>query len=424
MKGLALLPHQEREVAILRDHPRALLLSATGTGKTVTLLTRAREALAQGGRVLWLTNSSLQAQLVAEAGKWLPPSLQPCQLLEAAWHEPFTYATHELAMKRVDHLQDRGPYSLLVVDEAAKVGGGGVDRTAKKYRAIRALSHAADSAILATAEPLASVHALDLWAIADVAGIPGLPDRETMNKWVQWQELRQSHRTKRVAVGISGPGFAALLAAIRPFQVRTRLADVATLPDVETSHYPVRLSAEAASEYAAASQQPGLSGHHGRQAASRDALALVPEAIRILMDVFADRESAVMFSDMFDLIEPLGEAMTAAGITYVRLDGQVKARGRASALAKHRAGEARVLLMTSAGEAGVNAQHASLLVSVVQSYSPARESQRVGRIRRLGSPHSSLVHAIVRPDVGHEQRRQQILTEKERLIEAMWQGLK
>lgn len=38
----------------------------------------------------------------------------------------------------------------------------------------------------------------------------------------------------------------------------------------------------------------------------------------------------------------------------------------------------------------------------LQSYSPARELQRVGRIRRIGTSHSELVHAIVRPDVGHE----------------------
>lgn len=416
-----LLPHQRREVTFLQEHPRALLLSGTGTGKTVTLLTRAGQVLSEGGRVLYVTTKSAEGQVHAEATKWMPEDQQPVRL-SSGDEGAFVTCTHGLAQRRLSALKGRGPFDLLIVDEASVIGGGGANPQHKTYMALRALSHAASSAVVATAEPLGSAHALDLWAVADVAGISGLPDRAAMNGHVQWQEYQQGRFTNRVPVAISNEGFRLLLSIIRPHQIRTVMGDVARLPDVAVVHHPVALSGAAEGLYRAASGQSGLDGHVARQAASRDAESLIPEVLRLLAEDYSEHESVIVFSDMFDIINPLGSALRKTGITFVQIDGSTTAKDREQALATHRTGAARVLLMTEAGEAGLNAQHASLLISVVQSYSPARESQRVGRIRRIGTRHSALVHAIVRPDVGHEVRRERILQGKEQLIDAMWKA--
>jgi superfamily II DNA or RNA helicase len=420
---MLLLPHQEREVNFLRTHPRALLLSEMGTGKTITLLTRAGEVLAAGGKVLYVTTKTVEEQVHQESARWLPEDQQPVMLASGPDEARFITCTHNLAHRRLSHLTDSGPFDLVIVDEAKAVGGGGTNPQHKTYTALREISHAAGSAVLATAEPLGSVHALDLWAIADVAGVPDLPSRYEMNGYVHWQEFQQGRYTKKVPVSVSEDGFLLLLNILKPNQIRTTMENVADLPDVTVEHHPVALTEDASRLYVAASNLNGLNGHQARQAASRDAMALVPEVLLLLANDYAHHKSVIVFSDMFDLIDPLAAAMEHAGVSFVQIDGSTSTTERGRLLEQHRKGEARVLLMTSAGEAGFNGQHASLLISAVQSYSPARESQRVGRIRRIGTRHSELVHAIVRPEVGHEVRREQILAGKEHRVAQMWQVL-
>jgi len=143
----------------------------------------------------------------------------------------------------------------------------------------------------------------------------------------------------------------------------------------------------------------------------------------LLQNRYAKHSSVLIFSEMFDLLNPIAREMEARGITFLQIDGSVPESKRGNIIYRHQQDEARVLLLTSAAEAGINAQRSTLLISVVQSYSPSRERQREGRIRRIGSVGPELVHAIVRPEVGHEKRRSQILEEKEDLIQVMWELL-
>lgn len=417
-----LMDHQQQELEFLRSHRRALLLSEAGTGKTPTLLSLASEVMDANGTVLWLTSKSLVNQLKGEAKVWLPEGQQPVSV-DAKKPSRFLVTTHDTARNRPD-LSTRGRFDLVIVDEASKVGGGGVNPRMPTYLMIRDICHAAGSSVLATAEPLNSTHALDLWALADVAGLPGLPTRADMNQMVKWAEFDRYGYVKRQPDRISAKGFRLLTRSIQPYQHRTRLDSVADLPEVDRFLYPVPLTGKAAVTYQIALAESGLIGHHARTAASRDPRVLVPKVIDLLQSDYSRHSSVVIFSDWFDVIDPLVNALDSAGITYDQVNGTKSARQRNEAVAGHRSGRVRVLVMTAAGEFGLNLQHSNLLITVVETYSPAREVQRVARIRRVGSQYDRLTHAVVFPDVSLERRKTKRRGSKEALIEQMWEAFK
>ncbi|WP_425460868.1 C-terminal helicase domain-containing protein [Lapillicoccus jejuensis] len=67
-----------------------------------------------------------------------------------------------------------------------------------------------------------------------------------------------------------------------------------------------------------------------------------------------------------------------------------------------------LLLGSRVLEYGLNLQFANTLISVGVSYNPARERQREGRLRRIGSPHRTIRHWVVLPDT--PQTRSQLET--------------
>ncbi len=76
-----------------------------------------------------------------------------------------------------------------------------------------------------------------------------------------------------------------------------------------------------------------------------------------------------------------------------------------------------MLVGNSALEEGLNLQHASLLVTVVASWSKSRELQREGRLLRLGSLHPRVHHVTVRPDVPLEVRKEARLEVKQAIAD-------
>lgn len=245
-----------------------------------------------------------------------------------------------------------------------------------------------------------------------------------MNHWVEWSEQRTSNsRVVCTPTGISREGFTHLLMILRPHQTRTQIDSVTRLVPLTTIHHRVKLTDQAQTDYDHAAGLNGLNRHLARQQSSRDSTAIVSVVMDLLQNRYAKHSSVHIFSEMFDLLNPIAQELEFRGITFLQIDGSVPESKRGNIIERHQRGEARVLLLTAAAEAGINAQRSTLLISVVQSYSPSRERQREGRIRRIGSVGPELIHAIVRPDVDHEYRRDQILEAKERLIAAMWAGL-
>lgn len=409
--------HQLLEASFLSGLPgrRGLLLSETGTGKTITL---GLITLQTDGPCLWLTEKSLIAQtqreLEALGLRALP--LSQVNASKRPQGQDVILVTHGLARTRQDGLAANGPWPLVIIDEAQVLGGGGVNPNQQTYRAVKALCADARMVIASTAEPLGTTHLLDLWAIGDAIHVPGWPSRRDIESQVVWQEYQRqagsSIFTDRRPTGMSESGVRLLFDCVARIGIRTRLDDVVDdIPFIVRERHPVPLPAPIQSTYARVNAG-GLAGHQAQARISRAASVLIPNVVRLLREEYAHHESVVIFTEQFDLLDPLDDALGANGLTFVRLTGGESTKARQSAVDKHRSGEARCLIGTKALEAGLNVQHASLLMSLVQSYNPAREKQREGRLRRLGSPHTHVTHAVVYPAVPLEARRQNVLEMK------------
>ena len=419
MSQSGLLPHQEKELAFLREKNRALLLSEMGCGKTPVMLTRAADTLNAGGCVLWITTKSLGKQLVAEAERWV--GVTPVAFDKAAADDSFLWITHESVHRRAEALALRAPFDYLVVDEGSKLGGLGEKPSAPVASGIRGVLQAARGSVVATGTPVNSPHGLDLWALAEAAGLPVM-SRHEYESGVKWRTLSTNRWQTKVPDGIRWKVLERLAHQITPWAIRHTLADLETdLPDVRTQHHQVPLSQAAVQAYQQADRiSDSLRWHQETQAASRD-VPLVEEALQIVQEHSTD--SMLLFSDQFDLLDELAHRLTQSGVKFGRITGNETATQRAEAQEAFADRHIRLLLVTGAGEYGLNAQAASRLVTIAQTWSPAREAQRLGRIRRVGSPHQVVTHHIVSPAVALEERKQARLAKKQTLADLLWQLL-
>lgn len=404
----ALYPSQEAELAFLSRTPRALLLSETGTGKTPPLLCYAQATLKAGGSALWVTKKGLQVQLQREADVWLQPDVpRPVPWDKAGPEDRFRLTTHGVLASRGGGLEGWTP-QLLIVDEGHKVGGGGVDPNAATYKAILDLSGRAERSVFATATPVGTAHGLDLLALLECAHIPGTPSRAEVMQHVRYRVTRTPWGgSANVIDGITSQGLAMLMAPLSAHAVRSTVHGMAEgMPALRRSFVDVPLVGEDAWAYAAAWSAGGLRGHRYRETASRSAGSLIPALLKVLSEGEAQgHRHVVVFTERYDLFEPIEAALRASGRDVQTINGDDTPAQRTAALAAHAEASSSVLLGTGAVETGLNIQHASLLVSVVQSWNPAREEQREGRLVRLGSPHTEVRHVVIRPGVALETRK-------------------
>ena len=88
-------------------------------------------------------------------------------------------------------------------------------------------------------------------------------------------------------------------------------------------------------------------------------------------------------------------------------------KGRKDVIAKFLDSEGpQVLLGSKILERGLNLQEVRVLISLDPSYNPAREVQREGRIRRIGSPHDTYEHLTLLPDTPDARAKWKLLADK------------
>jgi len=82
--------------------------------------------------------------------------------------------------------------------------------------------------------------------------------------------------------------------------------------------------------------------------------------------------------------------------------------------------DTRFLIMSSAGERGMNLQRAGLLVNVDLPYNPAKLKQRIGRIYRIGNPHDVIRIINLVMEDSYESKVLEVLNEKVKLFDAIF----
>ena len=104
------------------------------------------------------------------------------------------------------------------------------------------------------------------------------------------------------------------------------------------------------------------------------------ELMRVLTEV-VPHEKVIIFSEFRTYLEQLIEVLQKSNILTGIISGAQTAAEREVTRGNFVEGNTRVLLLTSAGEAGLNLQAADVIVNLDLPWNPERIRQRVGRLR-------------------------------------------
>jgi SNF2 family DNA or RNA helicase len=454
-----LAAHQQAALDWLADRPKAVLADDVGLGKTAVALARIDQLNGSGRlanlrpdaqrgscRVLWLTEPTLIEQTRSEVGRFLPGYTvatsddyewtSSARKAHRQWGELYGAGPDILivsydqavAAGRRGWLQRIVEPSFLVMDEVSSLGQG------KQYDQIHDnLTSCVPFILSMTATPLQN-DPMELYAVLSVTGTPDLWSQADYESMVQFKlvNVDQWGREHYKPVGWANSGAASTVreylhgSSHSPGVLLRRTAeDVGLqLPTIVREDREVDLTGAQLSAYEVGARRQGLQGHHQRLMAGRitetqsgGESVLVDELVHVLQA--CDRESAVVWCENINLLELAAEVLDRHGITHATIEGKVSADDRVTAIRHHGDGSVQVLLGTKVLEHGLNLQHSALLVSLDSSWNPARERQREGRIRRIGSPFATVKHVRILPKTGLATWRERALDSKLAVAEAV-----
>ncbi len=115
-----------------------------------------------------------------------------------------------------------------------------------------------------------------------------------------------------------------------------------------------------------------------------------------LDDVLAEGHRALVFSQFTSFLGRAAARLDAAGVPYASLDGSTPVRRRDAEIARFRAGEASVFLISlKAGGFGLNLTEADYVFLLDPWWNPASEAQAVDRAHRIGQAKQVMVYRLV-----------------------------
>lgn len=428
----ALLPHQRDGLEWLLATPRALLADDVGLGKTIQVLALVGALKDAGDHsvhrpILWLTDPTLVDQTRREVERFLPglgvlastdpdygktkkadksraarfPGGMP-DILVANYHQ--TNAKDSLL--KWDVFRSPG---LVVLDEAMSLKGGN-----KLHQSVATFTVSAERAVAMTATPVEN-HAYETYLILELLRPSGLWPRPVFeDEFVQWDHYPGQAPKPVDLFPHRREEFRRFLESV---MLRRTTEDVGqSLPvRVGERYRKVPLTRAQHREYTHARRRRGLN-----LSKYREQVALVHNGHSGLLDACMEAleeragEKVVVYCERREVLDLLTGRLDDSGIGWRLIHGDVEAGEERELVLKQFRDDpnVRVLVGSRVIERGLNLQHARVLISLVQSYNPAREHQREGRIRRIGSPHETYEHLVLEPDVPQAERRGQILTEK------------
>ena len=419
-----LTPHQFEGTSWLLETPRALLADDTGLGKTIEAIAfvgvlKDRGELRGDTCVLWLTEANLIEQtrrefethapslaVLTSKDKLFVPQKRPKGQREylARYFDgvDVVIVSYDRAHSMRGGLVRRFPQLCVVVlDEVMALKGRG-----QQHESARVITAQAERVVAMTATP----HENDLMethAVLELLHLPNLWGRNEFSKlFVEWAPAYRIPGTHYVVeakpIGLKHhnmPYFHDFLAKI----ALRRTADEAAL------NLPVRvgetlrwvpLPIEQQRAYDALAKRKGGTAHTKKTQVGRSSGGC-SGLIDAVMEELARRSDAkvIVYCETLAVVGMVAERLDAVGIGNRVIEGAVKSADRAKAMAdfEHDPG-VRVLVGSRVLELGLNLQHCRVLISLDCSDNPQREHQREGRIRRIGSPHTTYEHLTLMPD--------------------------
>jgi superfamily II DNA or RNA helicase len=392
----------------------AVLADDMGLGKTLQALALLCHRAADGPALV-IAPTSVCANWVAEASRFAP-SLRVALFREADRASavkglgPGDVLVISYGLLALDLQRFVGKrFATVVLDEAQAVKNAGT-RRAQAGRALEA-----DFTVALSGTPVEN-HLGELWSILRVA-FPGL-----LGSWEQFRT--------RFARPIEEDGDLerrrALAATIRPFLLRRTKAEVAPeLPTRTEIALPVapsggerrlyeqaRLAAVARLVGAAERVRPEqrrfqiltaitelrLLACHPRLYEPSSALpsSKLARFVELAAELVDGGHRALVFSQFTSHLALVREALDAAGVSYLYLDGQTPPARRDQLVARFQAGEGEMFLISlKAGGTGLNLTAADYVIHLDPWWNPAVEDQATDRAHRIGQTRPVTVYRLV-----------------------------
>jgi SNF2 family DNA or RNA helicase len=109
------------------------------------------------------------------------------------------------------------------------------------------------------------------------------------------------------------------------------------------------------------------------------------------LDLVNSDRKVIIFSEWVTMLNLIGKLLHECGIGFAQLTGKVAVKHRDKLVKKFETdSKCKVFLSTEAGGAGLNLQVADTVINIEPPWNPAKISQRVGRIDRLGQRSKNL----------------------------------
>ncbi|MDC0717884.1 DEAD/DEAH box helicase [Nannocystis bainbridge] len=395
-------------LSVLRDAGiGALLADDMGLGKTLQTLTSVR------GRTLVVAPTSTLHNWLAECRRFRPG------LRAALYHgpkrnlEPTADVTiTSYAVLRLDREKlSRETWDTVVLDEAHAI------KEPTTATASAAFGLRAGWRVALSGTPVQN-RLTELWSLSHFLN-PGLLGqlREFVAGYGKAVEQGRAART------------AELQAKLRPFMLRRRKQEVAPeLPPLTEIVLRCPLDAEERRIYdglrvAAELELPKLQSGGGmlealelllrlRQAACHTALVPGQEATRSskvelllaqLTEVTAAGHRALVFSQWTSLLDLVEDALTAAELEHVRLDGATEDRAGVVARFQAEDGPPVMLISLKAGGTGLNLTAADYVYLLDPWWNPSIEDQAGARAHRIGQSRPVFLHRLIAEDTVEEK---------------------
>lgn len=433
-----LLPHQAAALPWLLDHPRALLADHVGLGKTVTAIAhlaqlRDRGELARssgGGSVLIVAPSPLIRQWREHLETFLPGLTvqdsteklyaNPTPKERLAQHKAnplgpdVELVGYEFLRSRITFLSQRR-HVAVILDEVSAIKGRG-----KEHDAARQVARNARWVLGMSATPI-EVDLMETWSILDAIGTPGLPSaKDWGDRYVIWQAGYQPQYGPYIdpkPIGIREDNRHEVRAYLDSVSLRRTQEDVALpLPAVHEQVWYAPLTAPQMHAMRMADNiQSDLRRYQQREQACSHVDGRSGKAELAVDSLLANPalQKVVLFAERLDHLDIVAGLLDAAGVGWVRVDGSSAKSDRHDAVDRFRSDPSvQVLLGSTVLERGLNLQNASCLISLGSTWNPAREEQRVGRLRRIGSPHTDVHHIVILTDTPHERGKWSVMQQR------------
>jgi len=418
-----LYPFQQRAVLFAYVLRRCLIADQVGLGKTVEalgLIAFIRHKMEDEGPIIIFTRAAATRQWQAEIWRFLRLNTAVLSGKTAQMRRYILSQDPEIILLNYElFVRDTSLFeslstdpSIIILDEATVFKS----RSAKTSRMLRSFTKRAKWVVGLSATPIESKLA-DIYSILEVLGVPGLP------KWVDFKsafvvtQQRQGYgRVYEKIVGYRDLGLA--LRFVSPWIIRRTASDVGgQLPDVVFREVVLGMSKQQRETYNEARRilvaggDVSLPNFHELTKLC-DFVRVGSRVISPKLDFIVDAlrgdlvgEKAIVYATHLLTLDVIQNYLHSAGFTVVRMDGSVDRLRRQqiqNAFNDPNSG-IDVLIANKVIQDSLNLPGASVMFLMdLPGANPARLTQLVGRMRRMGSEHKSVLAVLLMMADSHE----------------------